>query len=69
MNKDTASRQGSAVERFLGGSGGEALGHLSSPALGGSLSSPALGGTEANKLFFNEAAVLSICQSILGQAV
>ena len=36
---------------------------------GGSPSSLALGGTEANKLFFNEAAVLSICQSMLGQAV
>lgn len=36
---------------------------------GGSLSSLALGRTEANKLFFNEAAVLSISQSMLGRAV
>lgn len=67
MKEDAAAARqgptGAAAERLSGGRRG------GRDSCGASLSSLAVGGTEANKRFFSEAAVLSICQSMLGRAV
>lgn len=64
MNKDTASRQGPTAEQLPRGSGGEA----GVPGEGANLHLHWAAQMIIN-CFFKEAAVLSICQSMLGHSL